>query len=245
MPLYQKIVVLTGAGVSAESGIQTFRAQDGLWEQHRIEDVATPEGFARQPDLVQAFYNQRRRTLRSSHIMPNAAHIALAKLEQALAGQVTVITQNIDDLHERAGSKRVIHMHGELFKARCTVSQQIVEQLDDLSTGDLCHCCQIPNQLRPHIVWFGEMPLRMGDIYSALEQADLFILIGSSGVVYPAAGFVHDAKTNGAHTIEINLEPSAVAHDFDEVMCGKATVEVPKLVDEILASQAMLNPVNA
>lgn len=235
---YRNVVVLTGAGISAESGIQTFRAQDGLWEDHRIEDVATPEGFERNPDLVQDFYNQRRRKLQSVSIEPNAAHIALGRLEKELEGKVTIITQNIDNLHERGGSEHVIHMHGELLKARCGVTNQVVEQKDDLLTGQLCHCCQIPSQLRPHIVWFGEMPLRMGEIYSALEEADLFISIGTSGVVYPAAGFVHDAKMHGAHTIEINLEPSAVETEFAEKRYGKASVEVPRLVDEILELQA-------
>ena len=234
---YRNIVVLTGAGISAESGIQTFRSEDGLWENHRIEDVATPEGFHRDPDLVQEFYNQRRRDLLSEYIRPNAAHVALGRLESKLDGRVTVITQNIDNLHERGGSKNIIHMHGELLKARCVESEQVIEQLTDLHTGDMCHCCQIPSQMRPHIVWFGEMPLRMGEIYQALQEADLFISIGTSGVVYPAAGFVHDAKMYGAHTIELNLEPSAVQSEFAEKRYGKASVEVPKLVEELLALQ--------
>lgn len=231
---YRNIVILTGAGISAESGIQTFRAQDGLWENHKIEDVATPEGFQRDPDLVQAFYNKRRKGLQNPDIEPNAAHKALGKLEKRLDGKVTIITQNIDNLHERGGSDNVIHMHGELLKARCSESNQVIEHKDDILTGELCHCCQIPAQMRPHIVWFGEMPLRMGDIYSALEEADLFISIGTSGVVYPAAGFVHDAKMHGAHTIEINLEPSAVESEFVEKRYGKASIEVPKLVSELL-----------
>lgn len=231
---YRNIVILTGAGISAESGIQTFRAQDGLWENHKIEDVATPEGFQRDPDLVQAFYNKRRKGLQSPDIEANAAHKALGELEKRLDGKVTIITQNIDNLHERGGSDNVIHMHGELLKARCSESNQVIEHKDDILTGELCHCCQIPAQMRPHIVWFGEMPLRMGDIYSALEEADLFISIGTSGVVYPAAGFVHDAKMHGAHTIEINLEPSAVESEFVEKRYGKASIEVPKLVSELL-----------
>ncbi|WP_047043993.1 Sir2 family NAD+-dependent deacetylase [Vibrio mexicanus] len=232
---YRNIVVLTGAGISAESGIQTFRAQDGLWENHRIEDVATPEGFAKDPDLVQSFYNMRREKLQSPNIKPNAAHIALGELEKYLDGKVTIITQNIDNLHERGGSQNVIHMHGELLKARCSESNQVIEQKGDIVTGEMCHCCQIPSQMRPHIVWFGEMPLRMGDIYAALEEADLFISIGTSGVVYPAAGFVHDARMHGAHTIEINLEPSAVESEFAEKRYGKASIEVAKLVDELLS----------
>ncbi|WP_117235447.1 Sir2 family NAD+-dependent deacetylase [Vibrio maerlii] len=236
---YQNIVILTGAGISAESGIQTFRAQDGLWENHKIEDVATPEGFERDPDLVQSFYNQRRKKLQNPSIQPNAAHKALGKLEKELDGKVTVITQNIDNLHERGGTQNIIHMHGELLKARCSESNQVIEQKDDIETGDLCHCCQIPAQIRPHIVWFGEMPLRMGDIYAALEDADLFISIGTSGVVYPAAGFVHDAKMHGAHTIEINLEPSAVESEFAEKRYGKASIEVPELVEQLLAMQSV------
>ncbi len=231
---YRNVVILTGAGISAESGIQTFRAQDGLWENHRIEDVATPEGFERNPELVQQFYNQRRKKLQSDTINPNPAHRALGRLEKELEGKVTIITQNIDNLHERGGSENIIHMHGELLKARCSESGQVLENKEDILSGDLCHCCQIPSQMRPHIVWFGEMPLRMGDIYSALEEADLFVSIGTSGVVYPAAGFVHDAKMHGAHTIEINLEPSAVESEFEEKRYGKASIEVPKLVEEIL-----------
>ncbi|CAM2877073.1 Sir2 family NAD+-dependent deacetylase [Vibrio neptunius] len=234
---YRNIVILTGAGISAESGIQTFRAQDGLWENHRIEDVATPEGFDRNPDLVQSFYNQRRLKLQEKGIDPNPAHLALGRLEKELDGTVTIITQNIDNLHERGGSVNVIHMHGELLKARCSESNQVVEAKGDIKTGDLCHCCQIPSQMRPHIVWFGEMPLRMGEIYESLEKADLFISIGTSGVVYPAAGFVHDAKMHGAHTLEINLEPSAVESEFEEKRYGKASLEVPKLVEEILSLQ--------
>jgi NAD-dependent deacetylase len=235
---YKNIVVLTGAGISAESGIQTFRAQDGLWENHRIEDVATPEGFYKNPDLVLDFYNQRRRKLQSDDIFPNAAHIALGRLEAELEGTVTIVTQNIDNLHERGGSRNVIHMHGELLKARCSQSNQVVEQLDDMHREELCHCCQFPNPMRPHIVWFGEMPLRMGDIYTAVENADLFISIGTSGVVYPAAGLVHDAKMHGAHTIEINIEPSVVGSEFVEHRQGKASIEVPQLVDEILGLEA-------
>ncbi|NLS12586.1 NAD-dependent protein deacylase [Vibrio sp. SM6] len=232
---YKNIVILTGAGISAESGIHTFRAKDGLWEDHRIEDVATPEGYARDPHLVQDFYNQRRRALQRPEIMPNPAHQALGKLERELDGSVTIITQNIDNLHERGGSQNIIHMHGELLKVRCEDSNQVIDCNEDVQPGDLCHCCQIPSQLRPHVVWFGEMPLRMGEIYTALEQADLFISIGTSGVVYPAAGFVHDARMHGAHTIELNLEPSAIESEFAEKRYGKASVEVVKLVDELLA----------
>lgn len=162
-----RVVVLTGAGISAESGIQTFRAADGLWEEHRVEDVATPEGFARDPALVQAFYNARRRQLQQPEIAPNAAHLALAKLEEALGDRFLLVTQNIDNLHERAGNHNIIHMHGELLKVRCAWSGQVLEWKEDVLDEDRCHCCQFPSRLRPHVVWFGEMPLGMDEIYSA------------------------------------------------------------------------------
>ncbi|MFJ5443737.1 Sir2 family NAD+-dependent deacetylase [Pectobacterium sp. CHL-2024] len=225
-----RVVVLTGAGISAESGIRTFRAADGLWEEHRVEDVATPEGFQRNPELVQEFYNARRRQLQQPEIVPNAAHLALANLEAMLEDNFQLITQNIDNLHERAGSKRVIHMHGELLKARCSQSGQIVEWTDDLAAGERCHCCQFPAPLRPHVVWFGEMPLHMDKIYHALSQADYFIAIGTSGHVYPAAGFVHEAHSHGAYTLELNLEPSQVESQFDEKIYGPASSVVPEFV---------------
>jgi NAD-dependent deacetylase len=176
-----RVVVLTGAGISAESGIKTFRAADGLWEEHRVEDVATPEGFARDPALVQAFYNARRRQLQGPEIAPNAAHQALARLEEALGDRFLLVTQNIDNLHERAGNRRVIHMHGELLKVRCSWSGQVLEWTGDVTAEDKCHCCQFPAPLRPHVVWFGEMPLDMDEIYSALAECDIFIAIGTSG----------------------------------------------------------------
>ncbi|MEI8595617.1 Sir2 family NAD+-dependent deacetylase [Photobacterium sp. Hal280] len=231
---YRNIVILTGAGISAESGIKTFRDQDGLWENHRIEDVATPEGFKRDPELVQSFYNQRRQQLESGTVHPNAAHYALSRLENELDGTVTVITQNIDNLHEKAGSHHVIHMHGELLKAQCSQSGQTIEWTGDISLDDSCHCCQIPAPLRPNVVWFGEMPQSMDKIYSALVEADLFIAIGTSGSVYPAAGFVHEAAMHGAHTLELNLEPSIVESEFDEKRYGPASKIVPELVEELL-----------
>ncbi|MFM4942667.1 Sir2 family NAD+-dependent deacetylase [Aeromonas bivalvium] len=230
----KQIVILTGAGISAESGIKTFRASDGLWEEHRVEDVATPEGYARDPALVQGFYNARRRQLQQESVHPNPAHYALARLERLYPGQVTLITQNIDDLHERAGSKQLIHMHGELLKARCPVSAQVIEWRGDLSQEALCSCCQFPQPLRPHVVWFGEMPLGLDRIYGALAQCDLFISIGTSGAVYPAAGFIHEAGLNGAHTLELNLEPSEVGSQFDEKRYGPASLLVPAFVDELL-----------
>lgn len=228
------VVVLTGAGISAESGIRTFRAADGLWEEHRVEDVATPEGFLRNPELVQTFYNARRRQLQQPEITPNAAHLALAELESALGDRFVLVTQNIDNLHERAGSRRIIHMHGELLKARCSQSRQVISWPGDLSVDDRCHCCQFPAPLRPHIVWFGEMPLGMEEIYAALAQADLFIAIGTSGHVYPAAGFVHEAKVAGAHTLELNLEPSQVESEFAEKYYGLASQVVPQAIARLL-----------
>ncbi|RWR01888.1 NAD-dependent deacetylase [[Pantoea] beijingensis] len=229
-----RVVVLTGAGISAESGIQTFRAADGLWEEHKVEDVATPEGFARDPALVQAFYNARRRQLQQPEIHPNLAHLALAELESVLGDSFLLVTQNIDNLHERAGSQRVIHMHGELLKVRCAVSGQVLDWTEDVKPNDRCHCCQFPSVLRPHIVWFGEMPMGMDEIYQAIEQADYFVAIGTSGHVYPAAGFVHEAKLNGAHTVELNLEPSQVGSEFEEKKYGLASKIVPLYVRTFL-----------
>lgn len=229
-----RVVVLTGAGISAESGIRTFRAADGLWEEHRVEDVATPEGFQRNPALVQAFYNARRQQLQQPDIQPNAAHKALAELEQVLGDNFLLVTQNIDNLHERAGSQRVQHMHGELLKVRCVNSGQVLDWTEDLTPDDRCTCCQFPAMLRPHIVWFGEMPLGMEEIYQAIEQANLFIAIGTSGHVYPAAGFVHEAKLQGAHTVELNLEPSQVGNEFAERHYGLASEVVPEFVHTFL-----------
>ncbi|MCG8710106.1 NAD-dependent protein deacylase [Brenneria sp. 4F2] len=232
-----RVVVLTGAGVSAESGIRTFRAADGLWEEHRVEDVATPEGFQRDPQLVQAFYNARRRQLQQPEVKPNAAHLALAELEAALGDNFLLVTQNIDNLHERAGSQRIVHMHGELLKVRCCRSGQVFDRTGDLSVDERCHCCQFPAPLRPHIVWFGEMPLEMDKIYQALSQADYFIAIGTSGHVYPAAGFVQEAHTHGAYTVELNLEPSKVESMFDERNYGPASSVVPDFVDRCLTQR--------
>ncbi len=228
------VVILTGAGISAESGIRTFRAADGLWEEHHVEDVATPEGFQRDPALVQRFYNARRQQLQQAEIQPNAAHLALAELEQVLGDNFLLVTQNIDNLHERAGNSRVLHMHGELLKVRCVTSGQVIEWSDDITPDDRCTCCQFPSALRPHVVWFGEMPLGMEQIYQALEQADYFIAIGTSGHVYPAAGFVHEARLQGAHTIELNLEPSQVGNEFAERHYGLASEVVPEFVHKLL-----------
>lgn len=231
---YRSIVILTGAGISAESGIQTFRAADGLWENHRVEEVATPEGFKANPDLVQRFYNERRQQLLSDSINANPAHKALAKLEAEYPGKVLVVTQNIDDLHERAGTKALIHMHGELLKMRCSFTENVFDLRADLNADQHCPCCDKPGRLRPHIVWFGEMPLKMEQIYRALMGCDLFLSIGTSGHVYPAAGFVQEASDAGALTIEVNLEPSAIESRFDHHLYGKASERVPELVDKLL-----------
>jgi len=234
MNLPPQIVILTGAGISAESGIPTFRASDGLWEQHRVEDVATPEGFHRDPDLVQSFYNARRAWLQNPEVQPNAAHVALAELQRRHPGRVTLITQNIDNLHERAGSKGVLHMHGELLKVRCVETERIYDWPGDVTNGDCCHCCNPAHSLRPHVVWFGEVPLGLEKIGNALHNADLFVAIGTSGNVYPAAGFVAEARAQGAATLEINLEPSKTNGLFDDAWFGPASKQVPLWVESIL-----------
>lgn len=230
----KSIVVLTGAGISAESGVPTFRGDDGLWEGHPVEDVATPEGFARDPELVHSFYNGRRSKLLGG-IEPNAAHLALARLEREFAGDVTVVTQNIDDLHERAGSRCLLHMHGELLKSRCGNCGTVAECRQDLQTGVACGCCGKSGGLRPHVVWFGEMPFHLDEITGLLCRAGLFLSIGTSGLVYPAAGFVATARAAGARTVEINLEQSAGTICFGESRRGAAGELVPAFVDELLA----------
>ncbi|MFZ1427010.1 MAG: NAD-dependent deacylase [Geminicoccaceae bacterium] len=230
------IVVLTGAGVSAESGLATFRGAGGLWEGHRVEEVATPEAFARDPALVQRFYNLRRAQLRNPTIAPNAAHLALARLECEWPGQVLIVTQNVDDLHERAGSRKLIHMHGELMRARCTACGVSSAWAQDLGMASPCPCCTRTGWLRPDIVWFGEMPYRVDEIYAALEQCALFVAIGTSGRVYPAAGFVAVVRAAGStRSIEINLEDSAMSSAFAERRLGRAGVLVPALVEELLS----------
>ena len=225
-------VVLTGAGISAESGIRTFRAADGLWEDHRVDEVATPEAFIRDPQLVQRFYNARRAQLLDG-IKPNAGHQALAAFEQQHGGEFLLITQNIDNLHEQAGSQNLLHMHGELLKMRCSVSGELFPCEEDLHSERLCACCQQPGQLRPHVVWFGEMPLYMDDIHRALSQCDIFVSIGTSGNVYPAAGFFQVAKQAGAHTVELNLEPSNHGSRFDETHYGPASRVVPEYLSTL------------
>ncbi len=226
------VVVLTGAGISAESGIQTFRAADGLWENHRVEEVATPEGFARNPTMVYEFYNQRRRQLLSPDIAPNAAHSALARFEHEFNGNFLLISQNIDNLHERAGSMKVLHMHGEILKMRCLNSRLVFDIRDDLVFETECRCCRSPGNLRPHIVWFGEMPFHMPEINQALQNCDLFVAIGTSGNVYPASGFYQTAKIARAHTVELNLE--FTGSGFAEHVYGKASEIVPTFFESVL-----------
>ena len=229
-----RVVVLTGAGISAESGIRTFRGSDGLWEGHRIEDVAAPEGFKRDPETVYRFYNERRRQLLQPEIKPNPAHAALARLEEELGDDFLLVTQNIDDLHKRAGSQRILPMHGELRKARCTSCLGIPDWDADFDNETECPACNEAGGLRPHVVWFGEMPLYMDDIYAALVQCDVFAAIGTSGNVYPAAGFEEVANGAGASSIELNLEASNVANAFTESRYGNATEIVPQWVEDIL-----------
>tara|TARA_R110002049_G_scaffold137350_2_gene297339 strand:- start:20075 stop:20767 length:693 start_codon:yes stop_codon:yes gene_type:complete len=226
-----KIVILTGAGISAESGLETFRAEDGLWAQHRVEDVATPEGFARDPRLVVDFYNARR--AQAATVAPNPAHQALARLEASFDGEVVLITQNVDDLHEQAGSARVMHMHGALKGALCAACDHRWPAPMVMQPGDPCPACGA-SAARPDIVWFGEMPYDMEVIFDHLSGADIFVAIGTSGNVYPAAGFVAEARRAGAHTIEFNLERSAVGNQFAEHRTGSASQTVPAWVDEVL-----------
>ena len=231
MPANGNLVILTGAGISAESGLQTFRAADGLWEGHRVEDVATPEAFARNPALVHDFYDARRARL--SEVAPNAAHLALGRLDREWRGKLLIVTQNVDDLHERGGATRLLHMHGELLRGWCLRCNERFGWAGAMA-GAACPECETVGLLRPDIVWFGEMPYDMERIDAALLHADLFVSIGTSGAVYPAAGFVQTAKYRGARTLEINLEPSAGSLFFDERRFGPASVEVPRWVDELL-----------
>jgi len=230
--IISNIVILTGAGISAESGLQTFRAADGLWEGHRVEDVATPEAFARNPGLVHQFYDARRERL--GEVEPNAAHLALARLDAEWRGELLIVTQNVDDLHERAGAKRLLHMHGELTSGWCLRCNERHRWAGAMGAGARCPSCETVGLVRPDIVWFGEMPYDMERIDAALMTADMFVSIGTSGAVYPAAGFVQTANYRRAKTLEINLEPSQGSIFFDERRFGPAGEEVPRWVDEML-----------
>ena len=231
----QSIVILTGAGISKESGLETFRDPDGIWARVSIDEVATPEAFARDPERVHGFYNARRRGLIGAEVAPNAAHEALARLERDWPGEVLLVTQNIDDLHERAGSRNLIHMHGEILKARCEACGAVVPWAEDLAVSTPCPTCGQAGAMRVHVVWFGEMPFEMERIYEALARCGLFLSIGTSGSVYPAAGFVQEARMTGrAHTVELNLEPSEGVSLFHEARHGPASALVPAFVEEIL-----------
>lgn len=231
---HPNLVLLTGAGLSAESGVPTFRGVDGLWEGHRIEEVASPEAFKKTPERVHQFYNLRRAALKT--VEPNEAHHALVRLEKAWPGSLIHVTQNVDDLNERAGAQKLLHMHGELKKVRCTSCRSVMHWEEDLTLSSFCPECSRAGKLRPDIVWFGEMPYYIEEITRALETVDIFICIGTSGVVYPAAGFARLAAEKGAsRLIEINLEPTGISGYFTEQHHGLASLEVPRLVEELLA----------
>ena len=230
----KRIVVLTGAGISAESGVRTFRDNGGLWEEHRVEDVATPEAWAFDREMVWRFYQARRRQL--LEVKPNDAHLALTRLQESMM-QFTLITQNVDDLHERGGSTDVIHMHGELRTLRCETSQrsEVRMEVEDLTNEiSLCSCCANPERMRADIVWFGEIPMHMEAIMNAVKTCEIFIVVGSSGHVYPAAGLVDWANNAGARTILVNLEAPVNASAFDEIHLGPAGELLPEIVDRLI-----------
>lgn len=237
----RNIVVLTGAGISAESGLATFRGPDGLWEGHRVEDVCTPQALARDPVLVHRFYDERREKLGT--VEPNAAHRALARLDAEWPGELLIVTQNVDDLHERAGARRLIHMHGELLSSLCASCGEHVLWTEAMPPGSVCEACSRAS-LRPDIVFFGEMPYRMDEIDEAVRNADLFVSIGTSGAVYPAAGFVQTARYVGARTLEMNLEPSQGSIFFDETRIGRAGELVPGWVAEVLSYSTQSRPMS-
>ena len=232
MPDYRSIVILTGAGISAESGLATFRGPDGLWEGYRVEDVCTPEALAHDPELVHRFYDERRAKL--GEVLPNAAHRALARLEKDWPGELLLVTQNVDDLHERGGCDQVLHMHGELLSALCASCCAARRWTGPMPPGRICPVCD-RRALRPDIVFFGEMPYEMDRIDAALRRCDLFVSIGTSGAVYPAAGFVQTARFAGADTLELNLDPSAGSIYFQETRLGRAATLVPQWVEEVLS----------
>lgn len=229
----RSIVILTGAGISVESGIASFRDQNGIWAKHDWREYATPEGYAHHPARVLDFYNKRRRALADTY--PNDAHHALAKLEGAFSGEFLLVTQNVDDLHESAGSRKMIHMHGELNSALCEACGMRSRWRGDMTVNSACKHCGAVGRVRPDVVWFGEMPYQMDRIYGALARCDLFVAIGTSGHVYPAAQLVQEARLAGARTVELNLEESENATEFDEVLHGRATDTVPDFVDKLLA----------
>jgi NAD-dependent deacetylase len=235
MGKYKSILVLTGAGISAESGIATFRDKGGVWAKYDVEDVATPQGFQRNPTLVHDFYNGRRSGLKT--VKPNAGHMALAHLESEAKSRgvdFLLVTQNVDNLHEAAGSSHMVHMHGELLKVWCTRCDTRMTWDMDMSTTTSCPCCAKAGGMRPDVVWFGEMPYQMDRLYEAVEGCDLFMSIGTSGNVYPASGFVAGARAVGAHTVELNLEPSEGVSQFAEAIHGPASKVVPAYVETLI-----------
>lgn len=233
---HSRIVILTGAGISKESGLDTFRDADGIWSKVRIEDVATPDAFRRDPARVHDFYNARRSGLLHRNVKPNAAHLALAKLEAEWPGEVLLVTQNIDDLHERAGTRHLIHMHGELLKGRCEACGLVSDWRTHMGLDSACPACGVAGHMRVDVVWFGEMPFEMDRIYAALGCCDLFMSIGTSGSVYPAAGFVHEVRHGGrGHTVELNLQRSEGSSLFAQRLYGPASLIVPRFVDQLLA----------
>jgi NAD-dependent deacetylase len=231
------LVILTGAGISAESGISTFRDANGLWENFRIEDVASPHAFRRDPETVHRFYNLRRAQLKT--VEPNAAHVALAALERAWMGEgdFLLITQNVDDLHERAGSTNLLHMHGEMRKMRCTSCGDVRAHEEDITTMLACAACRKTGALRPDIVWFGEIPYHMDEIQTALDQADIFAAIGTSGVVYPAAGFAEMALHNGRHCETVEINPNPTGGRFAQVIADTASRGVPRWIESLTTNE--------
>lgn len=230
---YKNILILTGAGVSAESGLATFRDADGLWNNHKVEDVATIEAFERNPEFVHQFYNEMKPEL--LHAKPNPAHLALAKLEQEYPGEVNIITQNVDTLHEKAGSQKVCHIHGQINQAVCLNCGNVLETWDDVDTQTVCPHCHVAGMMKPNIVFFGESLLYMDKAAHLLSNCDLFVSVGTSGVVYPAAGFVQTAKYRGAETYEFNLEAASNNYLFDKHIYGKCGKTLPEFVDKLLA----------
>lgn len=229
------IVILTGAGISKESGLDTFRCEGGVWSRYSLDDVCTPQGYRRNPTLLHNFYNARRAQLAGGEVRPNPAHLALARLEREWPHEVLIVTQNIDNLHERAGSKKIIHMHGDLTKGRCDGCGRVLDWPGEMSVESVCPVCKARGRVRPHVVWFGETPLEMEAIFDALEHCRLFLSIGTSGNVYPAAGFVaHVRERTGATALELNLEPSKGATLFHDAIYGPAGQMVPRFVDDLL-----------
>ena len=233
--VYKNIVILTGAGISAESGLATFRSSNGLWNNHKVEDVATIEAFERNPEFVHAFYNQMKPELLKAQ--PNLAHLALAELEHKYNGRVTVVTQNVDTLHEKAGSEKVLHIHGQINQAVCLNCGRVLQTWDDVDTQTVCPHCKIAGMMKPNIVFFGESLLCMNEVDKLLRTCDLFVSIGTSGVVYPAAGFVQTAKYFGADTIEFNLETTSNNYLFDKHVFGKSSKTVPEFVADLLKTK--------